>query len=361
MPSKKLSLLLCLTLFVGSSFSPLTQAEQPASATGTLSATPDGAFTIILIPDTQAYKPKPNGEPGELINPIFEAHTRWIASNIDRHQIKFVSHVGDIVDKNVHEQWKVARDCMDMLHGKVPYGISVGNHDMTSKGDSTLFQQYFPASRFQEFDWYGGTFTPADANTIVSANNANSYQLFSAAGMDFLFLHLECNAPDDVLAWANKVIEAHPERRVLVTSHMGLGPLHKPKEHTGYVEDPKGRMQWKKIHGDRGNTPQEMWEKCYSQHKNVFLVCCGDQSRSNALYLKSTGMHGNDIHECLTDYSTGWLRMYRFLPNENRIEAITFDPNDETLCQKSRHVDTPESHQFSFSYPMTTTNTKATK
>ena len=34
----------------------------------------------------------------------------------------------------------------------------------------------------------------------------NSYSLFTAGGMDFLLLRLELNAPDDVVAWAQRVL-----------------------------------------------------------------------------------------------------------------------------------------------------------
>ena len=128
---------------------------------GELRAAPEGTFSIIVIPDTQHYRGRgTKAEPGNqdpVTNPTFDAWTDWIAANRMRQRIVFVSHVGDIVDRNNREQWAVARRCMDKLHGKVPYGISVGNHNMSSgTGDSSLFQDVFPESRFEAFDWYGG-------------------------------------------------------------------------------------------------------------------------------------------------------------------------------------------------------------
>ena len=57
----------------------------------------------------------------------------------------------------------------------------------------------------------------------VSANNVNSAQLFSAGGMDFIHLNLECNAPDDVLAWADALLTRHSSHHALITTHMDLG------------------------------------------------------------------------------------------------------------------------------------------
>ncbi len=339
------SLLICI-----GSMSSLDAAEDR------LDAAPENSFSIVVIPDTQAYKSHKsvdqNGkEISQVTNPIFAAHTDWIAKNLKSQKIVFVSHVGDIVDKNRQDQWSVARNCMDRIHGLVPYGISVGNHDMTSKGDSSLFQQNFPAARYQDKKWYGGTFTPAGNNPKVSGNNANSYQLYEAGGRKFLHLHLECNAPDDVLAWADSLFEDHSDRVAIVTTHMGLGPRDKPKNNQEFIDAPKGRMRWLKIHGKRGNTPEQMWEKCFSQHKNLFMICCGDQSRTQARHEIAVGVQGNTVHQLLSDYSTGWLRMYRFLPDQNEVQAITFDPRSEELCAKSKYVNDRNQHQFRFPLP----------
>lgn len=326
------------------------QTLTAACAADRLPPAPEGSFSIVVIPDTQAYrgagtKSQPDST-AAVTNAIFTAHTRWIVDNLQRQKIVFVSHVGDIVDINEPRQWEVARDCMDQLHGRVPYGISVGNHDMTSGGDSSLFQQYFPQSRYAEFSWYGGSFGGSALGPRISGNNANSYQLFSAEGIDFVFLHLECNAPDDVLDWANEVLGRHADRRALITSHMGWGPLVKPASNEEFITGSKGRMTWHKIHGARGNTPQQLWDKCYRRHNHLLAVFSGDQSRTCAYRASSRGDHGNTIHELLQDYGSGWLRMYRFLPAQNQIQAITFDPQTEELCTGTKLVPDPAEHQF---------------
>ncbi len=65
---------------------------------------------------------------------------------------------------------------------------------------------------------------------------------------------------------------------------MSLGPLYKPAKSDGYFTDPKGLMQWIKRHEERGNSPQQMWDKCFSKHANLRAVFSGDQSRPQSLY-----------------------------------------------------------------------------
>ena len=174
-----------------------------STASPELPSAPEDTFSFAVIPDTQRYKWKgtraePESE-APVTNAVFDTYTKWIQANIEPQRIVFVSHVGDIVDRNVLAQWDVARNAMDRLHGRIPYRISVENHDMTRSGDSSLFQQYFPAPRYEGLAWYTGIFTP-ESDIAISGNNANSYQLFTGNGSEFVFLHLECNAPDDVLA-----------------------------------------------------------------------------------------------------------------------------------------------------------------
>lgn len=297
---------------------------------------PEGAFSIVALPDTQAYCA---GAPE-----ILAAEVEWILGHIKSQNIVFVTHVGDIVDKNTDPaQWAVAREQLGRLHGRVPFGLAVGNHDMhTGTGDSANFQASFPASDFAHYGWYGGNYR----------NNANSWQTFRAGGMDFLIVHIECNAPDDVLAWADGVIARHPEHRLIVTTHMYLGPVEKPTESRGYFDAPKGRMAWKKCHGAAGNTPREMWDKCFSRHANLCMIFCGDQSRTQAWYQTATGRHGNTVHELMSDYREGYFRVYRFLPAEDRVDVFTYSPVLGKLCDGTSIVPEPERHQFSFPLEM---------
>ncbi|MBM82048.1 MAG: serine/threonine protein phosphatase [Planctomycetaceae bacterium] len=297
---------------------------------------PKGAFTFAVLPDTQAYV-------SEKTEATFSAEVDWILEHQKSQNIQFVSHVGDIVgDYNSEAQWVIARRHMIKLKGRVPFAFSVGNHDMLSSGDSALFQKTFPAEEFAAFDWYAGQIK----------NNANSYQLFSVDQYKFVWLHLECNAPDNVLEWANGVLTKHADRRALVTTHMFLGPRDHPMKPSDYYDAPKGVMRWHKTHGNKGNSPEQLWAKCFSHHVNLFLICCGDQSRTQTLVHSAKGKHGNVVHACLSDYRGGNFRLYRFLPAQNKIRVITFSASQKSVCRSTKIAPNAESHQFELPYDL---------
>jgi len=343
----------------------------------TLANDPDDTFTIAVIPDTQHYvgpgtKISASGNShvknsganaytkahaqwelsqhlpvNEVVNPYLEKHVDWILEHRNDLRIAFVSHVGDIVDKNRPAEWAVAAANLNRLREVVPFGLCVGNHDMETSGDASLFQSTFGADSFKRYPWYVGSYNHDRSDASVSRDNVNSAQKFEAGGIKFLFLHLECNAPNDVLVWANETIRSHPDHRVLITTHMDLGVADKPKSQQGFVDDPKGRMNWSKIHGKRGNTAVEMWTKCYRLHSNVDFVFSGDQSRVTALKLTETANDGHPIYSLLSDYqSLGAIRILKFCPSNSSVEVITYDTALGTLVEATPYVKNRDQHQF---------------
>jgi hypothetical protein len=290
-------------------------------------------FTIAVLPDTQQYAAK---DPA-----TFHLMTGWIAVNRDAQRIAFCSHVGDVVkDFDRPSQWAVGDAAMARLDGIVPYGISVGNNDMDEPtGDASMFCRTFPPERYRGCAWYGGEFR----------DNANSWQTIEPMGLPLLFVHLECNAPDPVLDWANQVIAAHPSHRVVATVHMFLAPIEKPRDKNEFFTAPRGVARWAKCHGPAGNSPQQMWDKCLSLHPNLFLLLCGDQSRIQTMRAELRGRHGNRVDVCLCDYygaPEGWLRLHRFALASRQMEVITFGAVSGTICTGTPLMPRADAHRF---------------
>src|SRR5688572_5675999 len=81
-------------------------------------------WTLIVLPDTQYY--------AERYPDTFMAQTRWIADNAGARNIRFVVHVGDVVEHNTPEEWELAKRAFSLL--PVPYAIAPGNHDFGPGG-----------------------------------------------------------------------------------------------------------------------------------------------------------------------------------------------------------------------------------
>ena len=298
-----------------------------ASASG--EAGPREAFCIVALPDTQLYAAS---------HPeIFLSQTEWIKENRDSLNIAFVVHEGDITNDNSEAQWRNADRAMRVLDGVVPYCLAVGNHDMKIGGETReteLFNKFFPVSRFEEAPWYKGHF---------EEDNDNSYCFFTACGLEFLVVALEFGPTDEMLAWANRIIAEHKDRRVIVVTHSYM-----------YSDDTRvGDGDSWNPHGysTTANDGEEMWEKLVKKHENIFLVLSGHILNDGLGKLTSTGEHGNRVHQVLANYQmkenggNGWLRIMRFVPDESKIYVTTYSPYLKQYA-------TDDQNQFELRYRM---------
>ena len=298
-----------------------------------LTPAPEGTFTYAVFSDTHRYSGGTGDKP--LTNAPLFSQVTWLANNLEAQRIVFITHAGDLADKNTLAHYQLAQDLFGLFHGRVPYGIAPGNHDITGERDMTRYQRFFGAARFEAFPWYGGTYGGQRVGgKTVSGDNANSWQTFAAGGLDFVVVHLECNAPDEVLTWADGVLEQNRRRMAIIATHMYLGPVD-GRDKLGVEAQSFGRMRWTKI--PKGNTPEQMWEKCFAKHENVFLIVSGDQASIMALRQVSRGVNGNVVHEVMANYPVpadkeDWLRLYRFDPSAKVIHALTYSPAQDRLC-----------------------------
>jgi len=276
-------------------FAANVRSSQTALPVSYAATNPSGEnFTIIVLPDTQGYV--------KYYPWILDNQTEWIVDNVESLNIVFVTQLGDLVDNfdNV-TQWENANRSMSKLDGNVPWGVLPGNHDL-HEDNLTNYNSYFGYDRFSYEAWYVGTYDVGD--------NANSYQLFSAGGDDYLILQLQYNPSDDVLYWASNIIDTYPDRKVIVSTHDYL-------------------MGFARI-GQRSDIGERIWHSLVKPHADqVFLVLCG---HAGAEDLITDEVDGHVVYQMLADYQNktnienGWLRMLEFCPSQDKIFGKTYSP-----------------------------------
>lgn len=274
-----------------------------------------GAFTLIVMPDTQHYS--------DQYPEIYTTQTQWIRDNKDALNIVFVSHVGDIVQNNDTDEseWLAADAAMRLLDGVVPYSVLPGNHDMQAGGAAKFYEQYFPASRFEKYEWWGGSFD----------NNRYNYQLFSAGGDDYVILHIQYCPTRAAIEWANEVLAKFPERKAIVTTHSYLGT---GAEYVPNCQD--------KSTGDLNGI--QIWNRLIKRNPNVFLVLSGHIPGT----ARRVDYQDHAVFQLLSDYQdlplggSGYLRIMTFEPQEDVIRVSTYSPYlDQSMKDDENTFDLP--------------------
>ena len=272
-------------------------------------------FTLVTLPDTQNYTEEPSNRP------LFSQQTQWIADQVELagnpRNIQFVTHLGDIVNYGSSlNQWQVADGAMGILDGVVKYSVLPGNHDYDvisnkSAGTSHYLDNFGP-DRFAGRDWYGGS----------DPSGNNSFQRFSAGGYNFLHLALEwrpaVNEPfraTSPIAWAQSVLDAHPQTPVILSTHENL------------VDIPGGRSSF----------GEDLWNQLVRKNDQVFMVLNGHYQRGEGpsdgeYHQVSLNDAGRPVFEVLQNFQDypdggeGWLRLINFdIPN-NQIAFETYSP-----------------------------------
>ncbi|NJK32125.1 MAG: hypothetical protein HC927_06775 [Deltaproteobacteria bacterium] len=144
-----------------------------------------------------------------------DAQTAWIRDNVRKNNIKYVFHLGDIVNVNSLPEWRQAREAMSLLDGVVPYVMTAGNHDYGPGGNAatrdTFLNQFFRYEEQAAWPTFGGAYQPGRLD--------NTYHLFSAGGVDWIVFSLEWGPRDGVIAWANGVAQQYPNRKAILVTH----------------------------------------------------------------------------------------------------------------------------------------------
>lgn len=277
-------------------------------------------FTIAVLPDTQIYAWK--------FPDTFHAQTQWIADQCTTQDIRYVLHLGDIVHNNNDTEWKVASSAMARVEAKVPCAYAVGNHDMGVKGKAdtrdSLYDKYFPRSRFKEMGCLAGVYDKEPDSTV------NSYHTFSAGGHDWLVLSLEFGPRHDVVRWANEVVAAHQDRWVILLTHAYLDRDGR-RYNRAFQKQSAPPYNYGVAKTDAGlNDAEDLWQKLVGKYPNFKMVICGHMGI--AAHKESKGEAGNTVHEMSVDYQSlkeggqGWLRLMTFDPVTQTVAIRDYSP-----------------------------------
>lgn len=273
------------------------------------------SFSLAVIADTQYLS---------LSYPhMYDAITEWIRDNASKENVRFVLHLGDITESNTVSEWARASSSMSKLDGVVPYALTLGNHDypnIAQRRDSSLFNQYFPLSKYESLPTFGGTFETDKLD--------NTYHFFSAGNEDYLVLALEFGPRDEVLEWASEVIEKHPDHKVIIITHtyvfrdgtrIGPGDESNP-HHYGLASS------------SSVNDGEEMWNKLVRRHKNIFMVLSGHIIHPDVVVRIDKGDYGNDVYQMLVNPQgvgrggEGLFLLMKFVPDADIIKVTYYSP-----------------------------------
>jgi len=311
-----------------------------ATANAASEAPTPGAFTLVVMPDTQNYA---DYNASATRRSYFKVQTEWVAANVDKHNIKYVLTLGDIVQHNDPSEWPIARDAYDVLQNAgVPYSLTAGNHDYGPGGNGSNHE-----SLFNEDQFFGPNSPYAQQSSVGGffgdpGKTDNSWHTFEAGGKKWMSINLEWAPRDIILQRAEEIIEAHPDHNVIITTHAYL--FNTSARYNGEI----GSQDWNpKNYGvnnlsEKPNDGQDMWDELVKRHANIKLIMNGHVLNDGNGFLKSVGADGQIVNEYLTNFQMktdggqSWLTLLEFQPDGETVQVKTYNPYLDTY---NREVD----------------------
>lgn len=288
----------------------------------------DYLYSFAVVGDTQIIANRYGNSFGKIYD--------WILNNQATKKIAHVFGLGDITDANSGSEWALAKThILEKLTGVIPYSVVRGNHD----GVANINNVFATEAYMSQFDGF------YKENDIT-----NSYRYFEIADTKYLFITLDYGANDDILNWAGNIIQANPDRKVIITTHAYLF-------RDGTTLD-QGDVCPPATTGG-ANNGDHMWDKLISKYENIYLVMSGHDPYANVVVTQTEGVNGNIVTQILTDHQgvdtstpTGMVTMLYFMA-DGSIEVETYSTIQEAYYKENNQFvieETEHSYTENVSY-----------
>lgn len=302
------------------------------------------SFEFVVLPDTQTYVHE--------FPEIFMSQMQWIANEGSR--FSFVLHEGDITQNNSEKEWAIARQGFALIDGKVPYMLSLGNHDMGSgegkfanTRNTELANKFFPVNEYLKHSKSFATF-PKDSID-------NSCAQFDLIGQKWLVFSLEFGPRNKTIDWANGIIEKYPDHHIIVNTHSYLYDDNTLQDGDDWYRPQKYGIG-KATGEDAVNDGGELWEKLIKKNENILMVFSGHILGSGVGQLVSKNDSGSKVYQMLANYQknvkgvekgdSGYLRIVKVDKKAKTISVKTYSPWSDKFKTEQEHEFTFENIEF---------------
>ena len=244
-------------------------------------------YAFVAVGDTQYTNRGDTQKGNDYLGELYG----WIVENREKYNIQAVLGLGDIADtspSNADEstkaqslkEWAHAVASIGKLHAAgIPYTLVKGNHDSIPEypdNDTAVFENSMKDLGYhsQIQGWYeeGGSL-------------ANAYITLTVGQTKWLILTLDYNHSEAEIAWADSVVAAHPDHKVIITTHAYLS----------------AQGQWLDTSDRCELVGQDLWELLIGKHENIEMVLSGHIHSTDVVVRQQGGAGDNIVTEMLID------------------------------------------------------------
>ena len=261
----------------------------------------DGEFSVVVMGDQQIVL----GDNSKYLTESYD----YLVEHKDEMNLKMYLNVGDIFDvvdftddiggynkddpygRNrgsdpdtkywFQQKEYVSEQITKLENANIPVALTMGNHEYEDMAFNyrinKTFNEAFPLSRFEKYA-VGDDGVIDDTHYFGGAQYADieqAYYYFEGNGQKYMVLSLGLFPSDEMIAWANRVVEENADCKVIVNTHAYFDIDGRPYERGDYL-----------------------WKTFLSQHENICMLVCGhDWDDGGIIRQVDYGVHGNPVYQ----------------------------------------------------------------
>lgn len=226
---------------------------------------PSDEWSFVVLGDSQFLINEPwyTEEKHNKLHGMYQ----WIVDHADEYNIKMVLQLGDITHHTGtsmrvvvpdDEEYERAVTVTNKLYDAgIPYLQTAGNHEYdyvgTPPNGLVGFNKYFPDTKFKDLHYFGGQYEVT--------RSENVYYVIYVKGQEYLFITLEFEPNNAILAWADGVLTDHPNCIAVFSTHYYLG-----NNATSHVAT---------FAGGSSGLGRRIWDEFISRHPSIVMTFCG--------------------------------------------------------------------------------------
>jgi hypothetical protein len=271
-------------------------------------------YSFIILPDLQNMT---SNYPG-ILSQMFT----WIIDNKQRNNIQAVISLGDLTNFATDSEYKtISTQFMNLNNAEIVNLPVIGNHDYDfsnpASRSTTKFDTYFPDSNYYSQIWYGNSYHNSMSNSYIKVNAGNQ---------KYLIMGLEIFPRNEVLDWAQKIINENTDKEIIIVTHSYLNNNGTRTTSSDWYGSSSYNL-------GNDNDAVKMWNNFIKVNENIHYVLSGHQiCLPTSAYSIDINNYRTRVlqlffnHQCVANGGNGFLIIMKFSPLTQTVNIKTYSP-----------------------------------
>lgn len=262
---------------------------------------------------------------------VYKKSVDWILrKKTEGYHFNCILYTGDITMTNLPYQWQLFQNSTSLLAHEIPIITMTGDHDYTwvdgghiEDRSSTHINEYLQQTSTTPkiVAWY----EEGHLENIVVENTIHGQRL------DLLVL--EFGPREEVVAWADAYVKAHPDHHFILMNHEYL-------EKNGRIRTDHLKCE-RRLRNTSYLTPEQLWNKLIKCNDNIRCVLCG---HVGSLYALTHGKNDFDREIPQIEHNIqaepyrfdNWLMMWEFPADSDSANVYIYNTQTEQYFEDKR-------------------------